>query len=282
MTLIARTRNLFLAASILVMSGAWAQDPDARAKPLPSPGDVVEPGRSVAKERSRGARSSREKKFAGDLPVLPRKDLRDKPYEFLGFLSFRSGGDTFFGSGTIVRPRGVLTCAHNLWDFRGGWSTNVRFERQRFRGQKNGVFRPSNLFIQPGYIEYVERTGDSETNAAFANDIAWMAFPRNLGKGVGAPYKTRFNALTGRAYNEAIGYGEGTTPKIGIPTLAYRRVGNTPYFLNSSYDHLGGMSGGPIFARIRRQLVVVGVVVSSGGGIRALEPGVVSQLNALP
>lgn len=263
-----------------------------RAQTLSAPGvtEIPRPLPPMGREVRRGPRSRAPLKH-GHLRRIPRAQtyplrmarstLNTSPYYFAGYLSFRSGQAWYQGSGTVVRRKAVLTAAHNLWDVRSGWSTNVRFFRARYGPANLGSFAPGQIYVHGNYQPSAQSRGDS-SSYTFGWDIGWMTFPGVVARGGYAGYATNYNALTGTNYCIAIGYGGGVYPKYCEPSSGYTRWRSSAYFTNSSYDHEGGMSGGPIFATIGGKRYVTAVVVSSGGGVRAIDSYIFNQLSKLP
>lgn len=221
-------------------------------------------------------------RHAHRLPVLlPLWELKTIPYNFVGYVSFLKGGMPYHGSGTVVRPRSALTCAHVLWSPETGWSSNVKFYRARWGGSYANLAWPNRIYIHGNYQPNALVYGVN-SSYTFAWDIGWMRFSRLLAGGGYSGYATNYRALIGRNYCIAVGYGGGSYPKYSEPSRGYVEWGNTAYFTNFSYDHQGGMSGGPIFANIKGRLYETAVVVSSGGGVRAIDNYVFSQIKRLP
>lgn len=213
--------------------------------------------------------------------LLPLWKLKTFPYYFIGYVSFLEGSSPYQGSGTVVRPRSVLTCAHVLWSPSTGWSSNVKFYRERYGSSYAKLAAPNRIYIHGNYQPNALTHGQG-SSYTFAWDIGWMRFSTQLAGGGYSGYATNYGALTGSNYCVAVGYGGGRYPKYSEPSRGYVRWSNSAYFTNSSYDHQGGMSGGPIFARINGRLYVTAVVVSSGGGVRAIDSYVFSQIKRLP
>lgn len=268
---------VFLLAAFADVSRA---EPAVAPQPLPPMATDGAPSihyRSVIKDK--GPR--RPLRAQTSPAYLAQSKLNTSPYYFVGYVSFLEGGKAYQGSGTVVRPRSVLTCAHVLWTPGIGWSTNVKFYRARYGSSYKKLAAPNRIYIHGNYQSNANSRGDT-SYYSFAYDIGWMTFASNLAGGGYSGYATNYGALTGTNYCVAIGYGGGTYPKYSEPSKGYREWGTTAYFTNSSYDHQGGMSGGPIFATINSSRYVDAVVVSSGGGVRAIDSYIYNQIGKLP
>jgi V8-like Glu-specific endopeptidase len=280
-----RSFGVGAACALLALSASdslRAQDgtsESVRPEPLPPIGrEVRTPHARTTPKVGHGLRV----RLAHRRPVyLPRWKLATFPYYFVGYVSFLEGSDAYQGSGTVVRPRAVLTCAHVLWSPDTGWSSNIKFYRARYGGSSAKLAMPNRVFIHGSYQSnaLVHGVGSSYT---FSWDIGWMRFRAPLAGGGYSGYATNYAALTGTNYCVAVGYGGGPYPKYCEPSRGYIEWRNSAYFTNPSYDHQGGMSGGPIFASINGSLYETAVVVSSGGGVRAIDSYVFSQIKKLP
>jgi len=279
--------EIICAAMLVLFGGAGilhAEPSVAPEQPEPLPPRAIDgqPSphfRNIPKNREPGRRPAA--RFQTTPALLSQAALNKSPYYFIGYVSFFEGGVGYQGSGTVIRPRSVLTCAHVLWTPGIGWSTGIKFYRARYGASYRNVAAPSRIYIHGSYQPNAKRYGDT-SYYTFAYDIGWMTFATRVAGGGYAGYATNYGALTGPNPCVALGYGGGTYPKYCEPSRVYREWSGTAYFTNSSYDHEGGMSGGPIFATISGKKYVDAVVVSSGGGIRAIDSYVYGQINSLP
>ncbi len=269
-------------ASALLAASEPAEPIAAVEKPEPLPprgSEVRRPPRwDAARKHGHHRRIGRTQTTPAS---LSRSKLKTQPYSFVGYVSFLESGSAYQGTGTVVRPRSVLTAAHILWTPGIGWSTNVKFYRARYGSSYQSVASPSRLYIHGNYMLNANVYGDTSAYT-FAWDIGWMTFDSNVAGGGYSGYAKRYSALTGTNYCVAVGYGGGTYPKYVEPSEGYYRWGGSAYYLNDSYDHEGGMSGGPVFARIKRQLYETAVIVSSGGGVRAIDGHMFQKISQLP
>jgi hypothetical protein len=203
---------------------------------------------------------------------------RTYPFSMVGQIIFDSGDSTFQGSGTVVFGRSVLTAAHNLWDPKAGWSTDVEFRRSLYDQSSLGDQFAFRLFIMAGYAQEVRRLG-ADSERAFNLDMGGIRFPRALARGSYAGWRSDTRLLTGDVYNVALGYGgethSGDQLLFAEPSYAfYPLLGG--YFGNDSIGFEAGMSGGPVFAEYRKDdYRVVGIIVSGStdpvsGGVRAI------------
>ncbi len=205
---------------------------------------------------------------AGYYPDKINERLVDRhPYDKVGRLDFYSAGEGYIGTGTIVTSRGVLTCAHNLYDANGGFSTRVRFTRARNGNKNKGRSTARRLYILADYPNH-----ESESDIGFSRDLGAVHFPKSLG---GTASVTLNPAkFFQRNQKEILGYGA----EFHSGSYLLRARTRSRFFAyfssflgtNSFYTE-AGMSGGPVFIRQNGKPRLYGVNVSSGGGTRALD-----------
>ncbi len=215
---------------------------------------------------------------------LARADARTFPYSMVGAVSFFSGRQRYSGSATLIKPTVALTAAHNLYDGREGFSTDVNFALGQYQGSAKRRARAEATYLYTTtYVNEADRNSDSLR--AFATDTGWLTFSRRLSQKA-APYTSRIVALKNGNPTYALGYGldrhNGRLPLSVAPTEGYFRMKGA-YFENRSYGTEGGMSGGPVFGFFRGRLVQLGVVVSgfsdfTRSGIRVIDRGLVRKL----
>jgi hypothetical protein len=221
---------------------------------------------------------------AVEVPQLFGKEsARTFPYSMIGQLLFDNGRRSFLGSGTVIRPRSVLTAGHNLFDPRTGWSTDVEFRRSNY-GANDYLSRQfaRRLYVLGGYRSATTYYG-SESVPSFAKDIGGLVFRDTVAGGGYAGWVADLSLLLGSNYNILLGYGAETHSGEELlyvePNVSFYRVLG-PFLENESIYVEAGMSGGPAFAQMDDdQLYVAGVVVSASGdpdsggatgGIRAI------------
>lgn len=225
---------------------------------------------------------------AANLPeVLPESELDQQPFSMIGKLSFRSGSFAYGGSATLVEPKVALTAGHNLWDAREGWSTNVRFDRAKFGAEKASSTPARAIYLYSSrYMTTASKS--SSSTSAFAWDVGWITFSRRPARGATATASAAFDALRRGDEMRAMGYGQdfhnGAVPLTVTPTEGFRRRQGA-YFENYTYGTEAGMSGGPLFVKIRGKWVVAAVVVSgyydySASGVRAVDRGLLKALRS--
>jgi hypothetical protein len=212
-----------------------------------------------------------------------QQNARTFPYSMIGQLLFDNGRRSYLGSGTVIRPRSVLTAGHNLFDPRTGWSTDVEFRRSNY-GENDYLSRQfaRRLWLLGGYRSNAIYYGP-ESAWAFAQDMGGLVFRETVGGGGYAGWVADLPLLLESSNSILLGYGaeshSGEELLYVEPNVSFYRIIG-PFLENDSIYIEGGMSGGPAFARMDDgQLYVAGVVVSASGdpesadatgGIRAL------------
>ena len=82
------------------------------------------------------------------------------PYSSIGLLNFKFGGKPAFGTGCLIRPNIVLTCAHNLYDDKEGRCTDLQFIPEFRDGY--GRKYPALKFAYPKSYEVVGNKNRTE------------------------------------------------------------------------------------------------------------------------
>ncbi len=215
-------------------------------------------------------------------PVLaPENERSANPVNMVGQMQFFSGRHQYVGSGTAVTQRGVVTAAHNLYDRRHGFSRSVIFSRGR-NGNQWLVRTPiTRQQILPGYSSVTQSTSDR----AFALDVGVIHTLNVLASGA-TPARVYADPrlLQTTQQKTMLGYGAERhsgrhllRSTISDPFFIYRG----PFLGNDGFEPEAGMSGGPVFLEINGVLTLTAVIVSSGGGVRALDASARPLLNSL-
>ena len=224
---------------------------------------------------------------AADHPhLLPLKLDRLYPFNLVGQLLFLSGGVEYVGSGTVVRPKGVLTAGHNVFDPAGGFSTNIHFNRGNYGTAVIAAQKATHLYVLAGYQAAAGTYGQDDVRT-FAKDTAGLTFPLPLAGGAFLPTGSASYFLQAGIFQISVGYGAegnhtGDYPLYVEPTQAYTSTFGS-FDENTSVYFEGGMSGGPnlTYSPWLQQYVVSGVIVSGAtnpdaGGIHIVDAAVSS------
>lgn len=216
-------------------------------------------------------------------PVVPQPfgeaQARTFPYAMAGKLTFAQGRDRFQGSAVVVRPQGVLTAAHNLWDEERGFSTELYFRRAFYGVPAVPDRAPSRVYVLAGYREKARKLGPTDVRT-FSDDLGALVFALPLAGGSHAGWWANAVALARPQPGLALGYGAETHSGLELlgvaPAAGYVRLVES-FMVNESVNFEAGMSGGPVFAPLPQGgLAVAGIVVAgatdaASGGIRALD-----------
>jgi hypothetical protein len=210
---------------------------------------------------------------------IGKTNARMFPYNMIGQLLFDNGRQGYLGSGTVIRPKSVLTAGHNLFDPKTGWSTDVEFRRGNY-GEFDYLSRQfaRRLLVLGGYRSLSTYYGP-DTLPAFSKDMGGIKFGELVAGGGHAGWAADQSLLLGSAYNILLGYGaenyDGELLLFAEPSLSFYRTYGA-FLENDSILIEGGMSGGPAFAQMDDgELYVVGIIVAASddpetSGIRAL------------
>jgi V8-like Glu-specific endopeptidase len=173
------------------------------------------------------------------------------PYYFVGRITATFGPYDYIATGTVIKTKSVITCAHILWDKQYGWGTNVYFERALAGSSALNTNYASSKLILSGYGTNVRAHG-VDSNQAFARDFGALRFGGKPAQGGHVGYWCNVGLLNGQYTTMSLGYGAETHTGDELlksaPTAAYYKVYGG-YWNNDSFLIEGGMSGGPIFAK---------------------------------
>jgi V8-like Glu-specific endopeptidase len=220
--------------------------------------------------------------------TLTAAAARRYPYNFVGQLYFTSGAVDYIGSGTVVRPRSVLTAGHNVYDPQGGWSTDVEFRRSAYGATAMSDVFAMRVLALAGYQARVIKYGP-DSLASFAFDTGGLVFAKPLAGGAYIAISATPALMSSSFLRVGVGYGaeihSGDYPLYVVPTTGFVPIVGS-YWETSSMTVEGGMSGGPLFARLNPSLfVVAAVIVASSGppaasGVRRVDASVVSFVSS--
>ena len=204
----------------------------------------------------------------GDIPSpeeVPGGELRHYPYRLVGRLAMFSGPVEYIGSGTVAARKGVLTCAHNMFEKDQGFSFEIIFQRGLNGLRSLQSVKPTRIFVYSGYVAVAKKDG-AATEQAFARDLAGLRFKTLLAGGVHLKPQPQLDLLKqDGVFRRSLGYGgrehDGQTLLEASGDEAWT-VFRTGYFRNGSYLLEPGMSGGPTLIEGSRGAVIVAVNVS--------------------
>ena len=219
--------------------------------------------------------------------LLDVSKSRSAPYKFVGQLLFTSGSKDYVGSGSVIKPKSVLTAGHNVYDAEGGWSVDIRFNRAQYGATALGTYRPNHIYLLGGYQQSVQAHGPDDV-LSFAYDAAGLAFAAPVTGGSYLGYTTNTAWLNAGNFQMAVGYAaegnhDGDHPFVEFPTHGFSRTAGGFWESPNVYFE-GGMSGGPLLVPGYYGTQVAAIVVSSStdpvyGGIRVVDGPLATLIN---
>jgi hypothetical protein len=216
---------------------------------------------------------------------ISKSIARSKPYAYVGQLFFDSGGVGYLGSGTVIKPRAVLTAGHNIFDPQGGFSTRIIFRRSAYNSDVPQSTVPARKYLLAGYAATARFAGPDSVQA-FAKDAAGLVFNSFQAAGASMPFTSAPNLLGPGYLHTGVGYGAdahtGRVPLYVSTTAGFTQTFGA-FWENRAIDFEGGMSGGPIFTRNGQGIFLLNamIVASSGvaGGVRIVDQTLVDFIN---
>ena len=211
-------------------------------------------------------------------PVGTAATTNCAPYYYTGRVHTMKGRSPYIGTGTVIKPRSVLTCGHVLWNAKTGWATGVYFDRALSGSEYRSRTYANSMSILGGYTGACATYG-VQSKYAYDQDLAGLRFATGPAGGGCAGWWANTALLTGTAFNMSLGYGGERHTGVDLlrssPSRAYTKTYGG-YYQNNSYQVEGGMSGGPVFAKSNGNWFVCAVNVSglaspASVGIRALD-----------
>lgn len=193
-----------------------------------------------------------------------------EPYYTTGRIVFLSGGAAYQGSATVVGSRSALTCGHVLYSPDSGMSTNMRFRIAQSNETQRSTHQASRMYVFTGYVEKSDAKGDT-SRAAFQRDLGGFTFRGTPNVPTYAAWSTSPEMLNGEYFVVSIGYGAslhgsftgGTIMLKASPSQRGKfQATSQSWWENYSYNIEGGMSGGPTYARVGGQWLILGINVS--------------------
>ena len=214
-------------------------------------------------------------------PLVPAS-ASGVPHALAGQLLFQNGDSFFIGSGVVVKPRSVLTAAHNLWDAENGFSTDVLFRRGLTVDSTLTAQSASRIYVLSGYRENARKFSGNDART-FSTDTGALVFRTPVAAGAAAGWWANPELLTSAAPALALGYGgefHTGSDLLGVSPESPSHVVVGSFLENRSVYFESGMSGGPVFVQSSDgRWFVAGLIVAGSrepvsGGLRALDASV--------
>jgi V8-like Glu-specific endopeptidase len=190
------------------------------------------------------------------------------PYSFTGRLFIDDDAEVGEGTGTLLRRHTVLTAGHVVFNSTEGFVTNLSFTRALYGNSFVSAQQTNAVDVLGGYQAAVaanpSASTDVETIETAEFDLGYAivdAAPVDSSWGV---YDADPTQLTNNDGRFILGYPgvtfDGLTMAYLVPTAPFVQIGmgTTGAFSNQFYIAEPGFSGGPVYAVVNGQQVVVG------------------------
>jgi hypothetical protein len=191
----------------------------------------------------------------------------NKPYDFTGRVFVDDSDVAEIGSGTLLRRHTVLTAGHVVYNTTEGFIQSASFSRGRYGNYALSDQQVTSVQVLAGYQTAVAgdvaAATDEEDLATLETDMGLMiitAPPVDSDWGNYDPDPTQLTNNDGRFI---LGYPgvtfDGRTLAYLVPTAPYVELGeiDSGAFSNELYIIEQGFSGGPVYAVVNNEQVVV-------------------------
>jgi V8-like Glu-specific endopeptidase len=209
-----------------------------------------------------GAQASRAQTTVQTEYAIGLPHAKSKPYNFTGRVFQVNDAFEALATGTLIRRHTVLTAAHVVFDATYGFATSISFTRGLYENYLLSTQQGSSVAALSGYNTAVANYGEA-TLEADARDLGYVVInspPVDNDWGV---YLADPTQLTNDAQRFILGYPgvtfDGRTMAYIVPTAPYVQLGlgNTGAYNNDQYIAEPGFSGGPVYAVVNGQQVIV-------------------------
>jgi V8-like Glu-specific endopeptidase len=219
------------------------------------------------------------------------KHAESHPYDFTGRLFVNDDAEVGEATGTLLRRHTVLTAGHVVFNSTEGFLTNLSFTRGLYGNSFVSVQQTNAVNVLAGYQAAVaanpEASTDVETIETAESDLGYAivdAAPVDSDWGV---YDADPTQLTNNDGRFILGYPgvtfDGLTMAYLVPTAPFVQIGmgTTGAYSNQFYVAEPGFSGGPVYAVVNGQQVVVAELTAGNADttgefnaalIRAIDP----------
>jgi V8-like Glu-specific endopeptidase len=186
------------------------------------------------------------------------------PYNFTGRVFNFGDVAVYIGTGTLIRRHTVLTAGHIAFDPIAGFASNASFSRGLYGNYFLSDQQVNAVGVLAGYQAAAIAAGSGvESVASSELDLGYLIVtdpPVDEDWGV---YDADPTQLTNNDQRFILGYPgstfDGRTMAYLVPTSPYVQVGigDTGAYSNDLYLVEGGFSGGPVYAVVDGQQVIV-------------------------
>lgn len=237
---------------------------------------------SIGEKKERGRECNEEEHgyFNTNEAVLkkadPGKDGRQPvdatetfPYSIHAKIEMRFTDGKYGGSGSLIGPRHVLTCGHNVYDNKTGWAESIKVYPGR-----HGTYAPfgetkvARVYIFKKWEETQEKTYDIALlvlDDPVGTSSGWGGIKCALSKKSSLfDEKNRFS-VTGYPGDKGFNY---------MHTMEYQLDHYTPQILRYLHDTNKGQSGSAIWRKENDQIKIIGVHTSGPASGQETNSGV--------
>jgi V8-like Glu-specific endopeptidase len=193
------------------------------------------------------------------------------PYNYTGRVFINDDAETAIASGTLIRRHTVLTAGHVVYDPTAGFATSLSFSRGRYGNYALSDQQGTAVNVLAGYQAAVTANtagGDTETLEEAEVDLGYILITDPPVDSSWGNYLADPTQLTNNDGRFILGYPgvtfDGRTMAYVVPTAPFVQIGltETGGYSNELIIVEGGFSGGPVYAVVNGEQVVVAELTS--------------------
>ena len=192
---------------------------------------------------------------------------QNPPYDFTGRVFVDDDAEQAIGTGTLLRRHTVLTAGHVVYNPTEGFIQSASFSRGRYGNYDLSDQQVTSVQALAGYQSALasdpNASSDGEDLATLESDLGLMIVTDPPVDNNWGNYDADPTQLTNNAGRFILGYPgvtfDGRTMAYIVPTAPYVEMGLTATgaYSNELYIAEPGFSGGPVYAVVNNEQVVV-------------------------